>query len=606
MISDINSNKICLWEFDTPLLRDSLLNYSAGIWQWCITPGDITVTDDNGNIGYYSYTNGINYNVKSLTVDGVIFLSVNDLVDLNTQDEAFYYDSDTTIIYIAFKDYEPWLEQSMTLGMAIGYANKDDKNGNVFSGNYYKPIIQSISGIKKSKDPLFYGLLKYNTGTVKLINTDGEFDSWRDQKSYRQPTRLLLGEVGDVYSSFVPVGAGVIGEHTRSWDNFSIKFEDPRNVLSNKMPKNKLKKATYAYLSDSNVDAPKPIAYGAINNAPCICLNEEQSSSYYTFLLCDTEYNAVSALGTVKVNNVAVSVYSSNLAAGTFVLTSAIAGSDKSAVTASFTANAIDNGVDIIKDILKNYADTDYIDEYYDLVETAQAVTDCSGRNVALYIKEETDVKKALEKVCIDIDGLFFQHDDGLWTVRIYDSDRTPAQTIEFDEILEGSPAIDGNEDQFLSSVIIKYNKNQSTGSYSTYENTLYEAEVFAYYKALQTKTLETGLSDLASAQAKSESIMEFSKYIQDIVKIKVGFEFYDLEIMDFVICDPIRRRSGTEIKGVYEIIDINKDFNNFRIQLTLKYIKTYVPVVTQYDERVTSTGDYRILSDGRTRMAQQ
>jgi hypothetical protein len=602
----MSTDNIILWEYDAPLINLTMLNYSAGIWQWCITPGDITVTDDNGNTGYYSYTNSVSYNVKSLVIDGVIYLSVSSLNDLITQDESYYYDVDLKTIYITFTNYEPWLNQFITIGIAVGYANKDDNNGNVFSGNYYKPIVQSISGIKKSKDPLFYGLLKYNTGTVKLINTDGEFDSWRDQKSYRQPTRLLFGEVGDEYADFVPVGAGVIGEHTRSWDNFSIKFEDPRNVLSNKMPKNKLKKADWPNLSDSNVDAPKPIAYGEINNAPCICLNEEQSSSYYTFLLCDTEYNAVSALGTVKVNNVAVSVYSSNLAAGTFVLTSAIAGSDKSSVTASFTANAIDNGVDIIKDILKRYADTDYIDEYYDLVETAQAVTDCSGRNVALYIKEETDVKKALEKVCIDIDGLFFQHDDGLWTVRIYDSDRTPAQTIEFDEILEGSPAIDGNEDQFLSSVIIKYNKNQSTGSYSTYENTLYEAEVFAYYKALQTKTLETGLSDLASAQAKSESIMAFSKYIQDIVKIKVGFEFYDLEIMDFVICDPIRRRSGTEIKGVYEIIDINKDFNNFRIQLTLKYIKTYVPVVTQYDVRVTSTGEFRILSDGRTRMAQQ
>ena len=600
------TNKIILWEYDAPLINLTVLNYSAGIWQWCVVPGDITVTDDNGNIGYYGYTNLIEYNVKSLLVDGVIYLKVDTLNDLSSQDEAYYYDIDTKIIYITFTNYNVWLEQIMTIGIAVGYANKDDGNGNVFSGNYYKPIVQSISGIKKSKDPLFYGLLKYNTGTVKLINTDGEFDSWRDQKSYRQPTRLLLGEVGDIYSAFVPVGAGVIGEHTRSWDNFSIKFEDPRNILSNKMPKNKLKKADWPNLSDSNVDAPKPIAYGEINNAPCICLNEEATASYYTFLLCDTEYNAVSALGTVKVDNVVKTVYSSNLAAGTFVLTSANVGDYKTGVTASFTANAIDNGVDIIKDILKRYADTDYIDEYYDLVETAQAVTDCSGRNVALYIKEETDVKKALEKVCIDIDGLFFQHDDGLWTVRIYDSDRTPAQTIEFDEILEGSPAIDGNEDQFLSSVIIKYNKNQSTGSYSTYENTLYESEVFAYYKALQTKTLETGLSDLASAQAKSESIMEFSKYIQDIVKIKVGFEFYDLEIMDFVICDPIRRRSGTEIKAIYEIIDINKDFNNYRIQLTLKYIKTYTPVVTQYDVRATSAGDYRILSDGRTRMAQQ
>jgi len=182
---------------------------------------------------------------------------------------------------------------------------------------------------------------------------------------------------------------------------------------------------------------------------------------------------------------------------------------------------------------------------------------------------------------------------------------RAPVATIQFDEIID-SPSIDGNEDQFLSSVVIKYNKNQATGDYYTYENKLYETEVFAYYKALQSKTLETGLVNLASAQLKSESIMEFSKNIEDIVKIKVGFQFYELEIMDFVICDPVRRTSGIDVPAVYEIIEISKDFNNYEIQLTLKYIKEYVPVVTLYDVRITSDGDFRILSDGSTRMVQE
>jgi hypothetical protein len=108
----------------------------------------------------------------------------------------------------------------------------------------------------------------------------------------------------------------------------------------------------------------------------------------------------------------------STLSSGTFTLSSASVGGMFDKVTATFT-NGIENGVEIIKDVMANYAFTDYIDEYYDLVETALAVTACSARKDSLYIKEETEVKKAIEKVCNDIDGLFFQHDDGLWTVRI-------------------------------------------------------------------------------------------------------------------------------------------------------------------------------------------
>jgi len=293
-----------------------------------------------------------------------------------------------------------------------------------------------------------------------------------------------------------------------------------------------------------------------------------------------------------------------NLTAGTFTLTSAQVGGNTDKVTASFVM-PYSNGVDIIKDLMKNYAFTDYIDEYYDLTEMAQSVTDCAARNDSLYISEESTVAKAIEKVCIDIDGLFFQHDNGLWTVRIYDSERTPVKTIEFDEILD-APSIEGNEDQFLSSAVIKYNKNNDSGEFYTYENTNYETEVFAEYKALQSKTFETGLTDLTSAQLKSESIMEFSKFIEDIVKIKVGFQFYDLEIMDFVICDPRRRRSEIEDKAIWEIIEISKDFNNYTIQLTLKYISIYTPVVTLYSTRITDDGDYRILSDGTVRMVSE
>jgi hypothetical protein len=72
---------------------------------------------------------------------------------------------------------------------------------------------------------------------------------------------------------------------------------------------------------------------------------------------------------------------------------------------------------------------------------------------------------------------------------------------------------------------------------------------------------------------------------------------------MDFVICDPRCRKTGTEVPAVWEVIGINKDLTNFEIQLTLQYIKTYTPVVTTYSARVESEGDYRITSEGHTRI---
>jgi hypothetical protein len=410
--------------------HDRMMNYSAGIWKWCITPGTVIVTDDNGNTGYYGYNNATIYNIQSLTVDAVIFLEVTDLSDLQTQDEAFYFDVATQTLYLTFTNFGTWLQQAIYIGAVIGFSKESDSAGNVYSNNYYKPLIKSVSGIKKSKDPIFYGLLKFNTGTIKLINNEGEFDSWRDQRSYRQPTRLLLGEVGDDYADFIQVGAGVIGEHSRSWEDFSIKFEDSRSVLSNKLPKNTFNLTDYPNLSDSNVNVGKPIAYGSINNAKCICLTEELSASTYTFMFVDTEYHSASSLGVVKVSDVEYTPADVNLTAGTFTLTSVQVDSNFSEVTASFVM-PLTNGVEIIKDLMKNYADTDYIDEYYDLTEMALAVTSCSARMDSLYIKEESTVTKSIEKICIDIDGLFFQHDNGLWTVRIYDPDRAPTVTIE-------------------------------------------------------------------------------------------------------------------------------------------------------------------------------
>lgn len=594
---DQSSAKITLYEYDRPVdLTSDLLNYSSGIWSYTITPGDITVTDDNSNTGYYSYNNAIIYNVQSVNVDGFQLLRVDSIADLLTQSGSFYYDGTTTKIYIAFTDYEPPLAKQIYISAVVGFAYNTDTDM-YFEGAYYDPRVSSIFGIKKSKDPLFYGLLKFDSGTVKLINDDGELDDWRDRNLYRQATRLLVGEAGFTYDEYEKVFTGIIGNDSRTWSDISIKVEDVRAGLSAPVPYNTLTQTDYPYLDDSLVDKYIPIAYGSIRNAEAFCLNSEETASYYTFIFCDTEFNNATSLDAVYVDGEAVAVYSTDLSSGTFVLTSAVVNDQFTSVTCDFHGASIENGVDIIKDLMLNYANTTYISELWDTTETAAA--QAISRDTSVYKKEQVKLSKLIEQVCVDIDALFFAHDNGLYTIRIYDADRTPVKTIYSDEWMD-EPTIDNNSDEFLSSVIINYNKDQSSDEYYTYEETSYIDEVFDIYKSKQSKTIETGLTTEADAILKAQTIMESSKLVQDIVKRSVKFQHYDLEIMDFVICDPRCRVSGVEVPAIWEVIGIAKDLQNYVVQLTLRYIKSYTPVVTTYSALTDGT-DYITDESGNT-----
>ena len=103
------TNYIILWEYDRQLELSELLNYEAGIWFWTITPIYKTITDDNGNTGYYEYQNDIVYNIQSLKVDGADYSLATSLSDCRATNESFFYYVGSTNLYIHFdylyKDY---------------------------------------------------------------------------------------------------------------------------------------------------------------------------------------------------------------------------------------------------------------------------------------------------------------------------------------------------------------------------------------------------------------------------------------------------------------------------------------------------------------------
>lgn len=580
------SKKIIVLEIDIPMKGEQnlvrLINYGPGIWFTTITPkyiiqitgGVISVVPnpviDDG------------YDIGSMKVAGVDYTHVTTFDDLHLQEESYLYDLDTTKLYIHFLDFHQpvndWAITRILIGQTTGYFDKiDSVNGAYFDGRYFEPRLKNVPAISKSKDPTFFGLHKFQGGNVTFNNLDGHFDKFRDANIFRQPARLKLGFDTLPYSEYWQGPGYYIENYQRDFKQFTLKLQDVRKALSMPIPPNVFKKADYPYIDDENVNKPKPILYWKKRNIPLVCLNQTQSASTYQFFVCDTQFHPVTAVTTVYVDGTALTSgqWSVNLNTGIVSISSTYCGENLDAVTADVTGANISNSLAIIKDMMYNYGNIAFIPANYDTREWN--IAQANGREVGLYINEQIEMSKAIEQCCVASDTLMFSKDGGKYSARNYDENRTPTRRIYFDEWMD-EPQISIDWDKFLSSIIINYDKDETEDKFKSYLNTAYEDEVFNRYKSKKSLTIETILATEAGAMAKSETIMKLSKYIPEIVKRKVKTQHIDIEIMDFIITSPHTRVGQTEQLGIWEIIGVTKNLTKAEVELTMRWVKTYIP----------------------------
>jgi hypothetical protein len=588
------SKKIVVLEIDIPMKAEQnltrLINFEPGIWFTTLTPEYIIVIE-GGVISLVLNPNPDDgYDIGSIKVAGVDYVHVTTFADLRLQEESYLYDLITTKLYIHFLNFHQpvseWAISRILVGQTTGYCDKiDSVNGAYFDGRYFEPRIKSIPAISKSKDPAFFGLLKFQGGNASANNEDGHFDKFKDANIFRQPARLKLGFDTLEYSEYWQGPGYYIENYTRDFKQFTLKLQDVRKSLSMPIPPNVFTKAAYPYIDDDNVGKPKPILYWKKRNIPLICLNPNESTSTYQFFICDTEHHDVTAVTNIYVDKVllAPANYSVNLATGIVSISTTYCGDNLDAVTGDITGANISNSLAVIKDLMYNYGNITFIPTNYDTREWN--IAQANGREVGLYLREQAELSKAIEKCCDASDTLMFSKDGGKYSARNYDENRTPTRQIYFDEWMD-DPQISIDWSKFLSSVRIDFDKDETESKFTSYLNTAYEDEVFNRYKGKEFKAIETILATEAGAIAKSETLMKLSKFIPEVVKRKVKTQHIDIEIMDFIIASPHTRVGQTEQLGVWEIIGITKNLTKAEIELTMRWVKTYIePAELDYQQ---------------------
>lgn len=588
------SKKIITLELDIPLLPedniDMLLNHEPGIWFIEIWP-DPVMTFDAGAIVWVADPNEFqDADIGGVKVNGIDYVKVSDFASLRLQSESFLYDITSTKLYIHFLDshqpYGEWSVSRILIGQTTGYCDKvDSVNGAYFDGVYFEPRILSVPSISKSKDPLFFGVLKFQGGSVTLKN-EGYFDKFADLNIVRQSARLKMGFDGLDYDEYWEGPGFYVESYSRNYQEFVLKLQDIRKALSTPVPPHVLTLADWPNLNPDNVNKPKPLLYGTRRGIPCICLNEmDAAAATYQFLVMDTEFHDVTGVSAVYVDGVALAAgqWSLNASAGVITINDEYCEDNLTDVTCDATGANISNSLLVVRDLMLNYGNVQFIPTNYDTKEWNLATADC--QSVGLYIDEQKTLIDCIEPCCVASDILFFSKDGGKYTARRYDENRTPIKRIYADEWID-DPQIDCDWTKFLSSATVNYDEDLTTRKKRSYLNTAYEDEVFMRYKSKQTKTFDTILATEAGAAAKSETIMSLSRIIGETVKRTTKTQNIDLELMDFIIASPATRVGETERLGIYEIIGIAKNLSAATVQLTMRYVKPYTePEEIEYQQ---------------------
>lgn len=558
------SKKITMVEIDSPL-DEAFQNYQPGIWFAWLTPGAATELDDDGNLIHWGTDNAEYYNIGSVNVAGELYAEATTLNNCIATEKSWFYDTATTYLYVHFEDWNPpGSFTTVAPGAVIGFTNNFDNTvDNYFEDVYYKALLKSIPNMTKKKDPLFFGILQFQGGTILFNNEDGEFDDFAKRDLYGQPIRIRLSFEGLPYADSLLVYTGKVEDFTHDYLTFKLKVADIRKLLSRKLPVNVFDSGTYPTMDSKLIGLPIPLIFWSVIGVPAY----RTSAGNWKF--ADTTFNAIDS---------GISVYDKDGGAfghGGVETDGTFTGADTTdKLYVDCEQSSVSNGLDVISDILENYENVTFNSTNYDTVEWNKEKNNVMDAGIWLgrgNLKTSVDI---IEQICNDNNGIFDILADGKFTFKTLDEDGVPVTEIYEDELIS-DPQIIYNADKYLSSALIEYSKDWLNKESEIYTNTDFEAEVFGRYRQYKERTFKTALTSEADSITLSNSIMELSKFIFPGLKLKTKTQHIKLRVLDNALYT-YSRIDGSEIiaRSRYQVLGVSLNLSAYELNIEIQQIK--------------------------------
>lgn len=571
------SEKVVLIDQDIGRLQEEWNNERTGVWGHRFNTYKETYHAlGQGNLGYGSLGGSGTFEsgnktypraIGSANADATDYTQQGSLASVQANMQSFFYDYDTSKVYINCAGSDDPAIFTVVLGLTLALSNKAIN----INESYYEPRVKGIPVLSKTKDPLFYGIIKHDGGSIEYDNHDGFFDAITQDYIFGRPVVIRYG--GNYHDLIMPFDnyrkmfTGHVENSLTTHEMFTVDIVHNIKRFAKTIPVRKYNTTDFPDLNDDDIGKPRPISYGTIYHAEVVCTNKDGSAPWI-FEVADTTEHASGILSvtTAYKAGVSIAIDSQSVAGGTFNIADANytpTGADRGAKwTADFEGYQeggamIENACDIIKDIASVYASITYNSTNYD--DTEWDAEDDDALDCGLYINNEINIEDAIEQLSASTFGSFIEKDDGRFTFRIVDITADADETIGKD-LIKGSPAIAHDGTLFLSSCKVGYRKDWGARTYRWLNEVTDETDIATKYGGRKEEPFETLLTNAADAQTLATRIMNYYKKIRPDVVVMVPIEFIDFEIGD--IKNVNTDRKNTTFMGTVktEIISITKN----------------------------------------------
>ncbi len=556
---DALTKKITLVEMDLGQLQTLFFNWTAGVWYV-----DFDAVYERIDPIYLV---GISAQpaipkVGSVMEDGVQLTSVASAALCVSTDSSFYYDIVDRRLYLHLGGgAEPAAGHVVVFGITYGVAN----HACDYNSMHYEPRLRSASVLTKSKDRLFFGRVSFDGGSIGIKNSDGAYDQLASAGSalWGGAIRVLQGFDDDAYGAFLKMASGLAEGLSISRDLASVRMVDKRKFLSRRAPRRTYSIGAYPNINYTNLGKPIQLVYGDCKRVPCVCTNEDGASPF-SFKICDCadHANGIQSIDAVYVDKVLKVPDSTSLTTGEFTLASAKYTPGQE-VTASVhglldgSSVLIENGADVILDLLITYLGLTFTATYFNTTEWAAATA--VAMDVGLCVIDAVEVFQIIEDVCASTFLNFIQQDDGVFTLRAYDPLRAVSETYSQDQLME-TPEVRHDTSQVITSTDVGYDRDWAAGSFQRLHDTSHEAAIYDVYKIYREQKFDTLLTSATAAQTFSDTVMAIAGKALTWVKARFKLQPVGRELMDFVMLPVYRQDKAMLGMQKCEISSISKD----------------------------------------------
>jgi len=356
------------------------------------------------------------------------------------------------------------------------------------------------------------GIVLSQSFNLAMINNDGYFDL--NKTALNTPIELKkTSKDKPEYADFKAIRKGLVESTRTSMDKHDLTAADSQRALEENVC-GLITKEKYPTAIEKYINKNMPVLYGR-KRVKLLKLND------------NFQYVAAELISAVH------AVYDKD---GNIIN----AQIDNGVITATAEAETADvTGVndnkisEIIKDLITRKSGVPWGETNWNIEEINQYDAVAPRINIVF---ESGSVKNAIDKVLKSDMAYFIQQNSGLFTLRKYGYGYGN-RVIDAKHITKKPEISDGSgQKKYFSSCVIAYAFNNDANISYLYDAKEAEAELI--YRKVLRKTFETDLIGEDDARNLAELLSERYTAIQKEVKLAVGFDASEYELLDMVECE--------------------------------------------------------------------